>query len=337
MTTALKLAADSDPAAPDDLPPQMRVLFVATAHRKGGWVADAFAAEAAAEIRLHDAVGTTAALARLREEPYDLVLLSHAPDDLDALDFLRALRAGGSEEPVIVLGDESEQQMSARCFDAGADGYVCVNTITARTLTWIAARAIERHRLLREHRALSQADRHRLRLEQTESRRMLAELRSVVRDVRIAWQNGDPACTLASSGASPDGAGGPIPPAPAPDDVQLPPQLIAHYRDLLRAYVIMGSGNLGRDVAALAELLAAAGVSARQAMAMHLDVLQELVAGLGNRSTRHVMTRADLLLLELTVHLAESYRRRYRERRHPPQQLLLPGFAGDVRPLASAA
>ncbi|MBI1901462.1 MAG: hypothetical protein HYS13_10175 [Planctomycetia bacterium] len=334
MTTALKLAADSDPAAPDDLPPQMRVLFVSTAHRKGGWVADAFAAEAAAEIRLDDAVGTTNALARLREEAYDLVLLRHDPDDLDALEFLRALRAGGNEEPVIVLGDESEQQMSARCFDAAADGYVCVNTITTRTLTWIAARAIERHRLVREHRALSQADRHRLRLEHSESRRMLAELRSVVRDVRVASQPGDPVCNLASS-ATPTADAAQLP--PSPDDVQLPPQLIAHYGDLLRAYVIMGSGNLGRDVAALAELLAAAGVSGRQAMAMHLDVLQELVAGLGNRSTRHVMTRADLLLLELTVHLAESFRRRYRERRHPPQQMLLPGFVGDAQPCAMAA
>ncbi len=38
------------------------------------------------------------------------------------------------------------------------------------------------------------------------------------------------------------------------------------------------------------------------------------------------MTRADLLVLEVTVHLSEAYRRRYFERRYPPQQLLLPGF-----------
>jgi hypothetical protein len=38
------------------------------------------------------------------------------------------------------------------------------------------------------------------------------------------------------------------------------------------------------------------------------------------------MTRADLLVLEVMVHLAESYRHRYRERVCPPQQQLLPGF-----------
>jgi hypothetical protein len=39
------------------------------------------------------------------------------------------------------------------------------------------------------------------------------------------------------------------------------------------------------------------------------------------------MTRADLLMLEVLVHLAEGYRRRYRERINPPRQMLLPGFA----------
>jgi hypothetical protein len=31
---------------------------------------------------------------------------------------------------------------------------------------------------------------------------------------------------------------------------------------------------------------------------------------LGNRSTRHIMARADLLALELMIHLGECYRRR---------------------------
>ena len=61
-------------------------------------------------------------------------------------------------------------------------------------------------------------------------------------------------------------------------------------------------------------------------MQLHLHVLEELVRGLGSRSTRHVMTRADLLALEVMVHLAECYRRRYQARIHPPVQRLLPGF-----------
>ena len=38
------------------------------------------------------------------------------------------------------------------------------------------------------------------------------------------------------------------------------------------------------------------------------------------------MTRADLLVMEMMLHLAEGYRLRYQERIHPPQQRLLPGF-----------
>jgi hypothetical protein len=88
----------------------------------------------------------------------------------------------------------------------------------------------------------------------------------------------------------------------------------------------MGSGNLGGELGRLAELLIAAGLSARETLQLHLRVVEELVRGLGARSTRHVMNRADLLILEVMVHLAEGYRRRYRERVHPPYQLLLPGF-----------
>jgi hypothetical protein len=76
----------------------------------------------------------------------------------------------------------------------------------------------------------------------------------------------------------------------------------------------------------LADLLVAAGLTARQTMHLHLHVLEELVHGLGARSTRHVMTRADLLVLEVMVHLAEGYRQRYQERVNPPAQQRLPGL-----------
>ncbi len=81
----------------------------------------------------------------------------------------------------------------------------------------------------------------------------------------------------------------------------------AYYQELLRTYVIMGSGGLGAEIAKLAELLAVAGLSPRQALELHLERVEELVRGLGSRSTRHVMARADLLALELMIHLGECY------------------------------
>ena len=54
--------------------------------------------------------------------------------------------------------------------------------------------------------------------------------------------------------------------------------------------------------------------------------LTELIHGLGSRSTRHVMNRADLLVLEVLLHVADGYRQRYQERIHPPMQQQLPGM-----------
>jgi hypothetical protein len=92
--------------------------------------------------------------------------------------------------------------------------------------------------------------------------------------------------------------------------IELPPALADHYRELLRAYVIMGAGNLATEMSALAELLATAETSAQQAMQLHVEVLEELIQGLGNRSARHVMNRADLLALEVMGQLADRYRQR---------------------------
>jgi hypothetical protein len=93
----------------------------------------------------------------------------------------------------------------------------------------------------------------------------------------------------------------------------LPPladELASHYRQLLKAHVIMGSGNLSTEMAALAEQLADRGTSAGQTLQLHVHVLEEMVRGLGSRGARHVMTRGDLLVLEVLVHLTERYRAR---------------------------
>jgi hypothetical protein len=92
--------------------------------------------------------------------------------------------------------------------------------------------------------------------------------------------------------------------------------------------VIMGSGNLAAELQRLAEMLVAAGLTAQHTLQLHLEVVEELVHGLGARSTRHVMTRADLLILEVMMDLAEGYRRRYGEQVRPVVQRLLPGL-GD--------
>jgi DNA-binding response OmpR family regulator len=312
----------------------MRALYVTTPSRTGGWLAEALATDSASEVQLDEAVGVTVGLARLRDEVFDLVLVAHEPGELDALELIEGLRVSGNDEPILVLGVASEQEMTALCYEVGADAYLCVNTTTTRTLLWAAARAIERHELLRENRRLVQADRQRLHQEHLEADRLLAEQRALICDLEslksereLETPDGPRSDAMPSRAKQP-------PPATASDPGalsagRLPANLESHYRELLRAYVIMGSGNLNGDMQELADLLVGTGTTPQQTMLLHLQVLEELVRGLGSRSARHVMTRADLLVLEIMIHLADGYRKGLLDHLHPPRQLLLPGFDGS--------
>ena len=277
------------------LPPRMRVLYIAARQQTGGWLAEALDCDSASKVVLEEAVGTAAGLARLRDEVFDAVLVVHEPGELDALDLVEGYRAGGAEEPIVVLGRQSEQEMAALCYEVGADGYVCAGA-TTRNLIWVVARSVQRHQLVRENQRLTLAEQNWRQRDHDEAACIL-EQQALLGDPR------EPAASL------------------------LPAELIAHYRELLRTYVIMGSGNLADELKRLAELLVTIGLTARQTVAIHLHVLEELLQGLGTRSTRHVMTRADLLVLEVLLHLADGYRRRYQDRVHTPAQQLLPGFA----------
>jgi DNA-binding response OmpR family regulator len=303
MGLALNHGEKTLPVTPwGHLPPRMRVLFITGPHRTGGWLAEAFASDSASDVHLEEAVGITAGLSRLREELFDAVLVSHETGSLDALEVLDAIRAGSSEDqPIVVLGDQDEQEMAAFCFEAGGDAYICVHTATTRALMWLVARAVERHALIAENRRLQQSQRHRLRLEHAEAHRLLQQQRAMLADLAELCR--DEAATAIPE-FDEDGA------VPCGLPAVLPAQLADHYRELLRAYVIMGSGNMATEMERLTEMLACAAVTPQQAMLLHLRVLEDMISGLGSRSSRHVMNRADMLVLEVMIHLAEQYRTR---------------------------
>lgn len=278
----------------------MHVLYITTARRTGAWLADALASDNACQITIEEARGAADALRQLGERAFDAVLASHEPGEIDAVELVAGLRAGGMDEPLVILGQASEQEMAALSYEAGADAYVCVNTVTTRTLLWILARASERCQLIRENRRSAQAERQRQHRDHDEMRRLLTE------------QRGLTASACDSEGEDDlDRSPRAMPSRLAGDDAKrLDDRLKCHYRELLRAHVVMSSGNLASEMSQLAESLAAADVSAQQIVRLHTEVLEEMVRGLGSRSARHVMTRADLLVLDVLVHLSECYRAR---------------------------
>ena len=302
MSAQIKSTAKRHSSSWGALPERIKVLLVTTLHRPGKPLADALQADSATEFQFSEVIGITAGMARLREEGFDAILVTHDPGVLDALDFIEGLRGSGTDEPVLVLGTQSEQELAALCFEVGADGYCALGSTTARGLIWNFARAIERHQLLRENRRLAQAERQRLQYEHQEAERLLSQQRALVRDLNRVGANESGGRSLLDSSAA-DTFLNP-----------LPVRLVEHYREMLRTYVIMGTGNLTGEMSRLSELLVGAEVTARETMQLHVQVLEELIRGLGNRSARHVMNRADLLVLEVLVHLSEGYRCRYLER-----------------------
>ncbi len=305
----------------------MRVLFIHPGGDLGRRLPDTLARERLSEIVVDTARGAAEGMAKLRDHPYDAVLVAHRLHSLDALQFVEGLRGGGSDEPVVVIGDDDPQQMVPLCYEAGADTYCHLASTTPRALIWSLARGIERNKLSRENRRLVLAEQQRLKHEHREAERLLQQQRSLISDLESLSHGPGQADGLPECDAE---RGRPEDPPARSEPLEpgtLSEELARRYRELLRAYVIMGTGNLADELAALVELLASAGVTARQTMQLHVDVVEELIHGLGNRSARHVMNRADLLVLELMVHLAEGYRRHYHACVHPPRQRWLPGFA----------
>lgn len=333
--SARTLHVDKLPATPlGMLPGKLRLLHVGGRQRDGLWLAKALAADSAAHVQLDVAHGAGDAATRLRGEVYDAVLITHEPPTLDALDFIAALRAGGAEEAVLILGEGSEQELAPLAFEAGADAYLRIAATTTRGLLWTLSRAIERHRLVRENHRLRQAERQRNDVDQRESQRLLVHQRRLITDLEALHSlvdgcpagEGDPISpncdgsntttkSASSTGAAPRGVGS-----------RLPAPLLEHYRELLRAHVMMGAGNLAGEMSSLADLLASSDITAQQVLELHLEAVETLVDGLGRRSSRHVLSRADLLALEVLMHLSEAYRRRYHERRAPADQTTSAGF-----------
>jgi DNA-binding NarL/FixJ family response regulator len=317
------------------MPQRIKLLYVTTLHRTSGWLKEAFSTDSAVEVLLDEAVGVTAGLSKLRDEVFDAVLVSHEADVLNALEFVEGLRAGGNDEPMIVIAAQSASEMDALCYEAGADAYCSLGNTTTRMLLWTIARAIQRCQLVRENRRLLQAERQRLAHEHNEAERLLDQQRALIADLELLRDGKTDEGGRRKAEGGIEKAAVCLPPSPfplPPSSPPLPEPLVKHYREMLRAYVIMGAGNLSVEMNVLADLLADAGISAQQTMQLHVQALEELIGGLGNRSARHVMNRADLLVLEVMAHLADGYRGRYHRREFPPRQLRLPGFDDHAPP-----
>jgi len=275
------------------LPTHMHLLMVMGEGRESEWLTRVFTEDSVSQVTTENVEGQSAALIRLRDKSFDALLVHHDPGSLDAIVFLEALRAAEGEMlPATVVGNLPSSEMNVMCYEAGADSYVYLAQATVRELLWHIARGVERRELLAENLRLLNQQRQRLQIEHNEASHLLTQQRGLI------WKLGQ-ICDVDASQHSHDKDHG-----KATVDLTT---FSNRYRDLLRTYIVMGSGSLNAELRSLADSLAAAGISAQQTLQIHLQILEETVQSLGNRSARHVMNRADLLILELMMHLCDGY------------------------------
>lgn len=274
------------------------------------------------DARLKWVSAATEAMTLLRHEVFDAIVVQHNQQrsDWDTGNFIRAIRASGCDDAILVLTAMPDDSLVVIAADEQAEVLVTRLLWDSPALLPSVQRAMQTVELRRENHRLSVANQRRLVRERDEADHLLQQQHDIIRELQLLGNELDldsdladsepaersrAAALLATNGTSRN-----IVPADVPAEIK------HFYQELLRTYVIMGSGGLGTEILQLAKVLAQVGLSPRDTLALHLERVESLVKGLGNRSTRHVMARADLLVLELIMHIGECYQQAGKDAQH---------------------
>ncbi|HMC26183.1 MAG TPA: response regulator, partial [Verrucomicrobiae bacterium] len=99
----------------------------------------------------------TEALAKLRNEQFDVVLSDLTLPDSQGLDTFQALRAQAPGMPMIVLSGTDDETMAVKAVREGAQDYLVKGKVDSHVLIRSITYAIERHRA---EQALQESERH---------------------------------------------------------------------------------------------------------------------------------------------------------------------------------
>ena len=200
---------------------------------------------------------------------------------------IRSIRTGCSAiQPIVMLGTLLSEQVAVGCFRAGADAYLDLTMTTTEHLLWQLAQASERQKLLEENQRLEQFRHQHSQRESEEARSRWQEQLTMLGDTMMGPES------FREQGDSP----------------VFDPNLMGYYREVLQTQIIMGSGKLSEEVRQLGDLLVTEGMTADSILRMHLVIVQDTMEELGSRSARHVMNRADTLVIDLLCQVADRYR-----------------------------
>ena len=229
-------------------------------------------------------VTAAAALEKLSDQSFDCVLVMNSfdamtPRGIDAVSFCNAVRAAGCHDAMLVLTETANDNLWRAVCEADGELYLGPQPWRSANLLMLIDRAVQQRARARESERRSWAERQRLDRERVECSELIAQQR------RLLSESSD------STFGTLDGL--------------LPAELPQIYRELLRTYVMTGTVSLATEIRKLAQTFALAQLTPRQVLQLHLDQVELLIRGIGQRSARHLIDRANLLCQELLLLLCE--------------------------------
>lgn len=272
-----ELGSKSLESAPrGQLPSRLNLLYVTGPKSPHNWLRKALITEHECDVQLIETASFGNALERLRTEAFDAILVDHEADVPSCDACVAAVRTGShAHQAIIVLGDEPASRVAMPWYEAGADAYIAVQLTTPRELIWQIARAAERAQLASENHQLRQRQQRQKSLEQDEVLKLISEQEAILgRD--STWDGRPP---------------------------MMPEWLGPQLRELLQAYVVMGSGNSMPELGRFIERVQQTPLPRFAVTRAFTAVLRSVMEELGTRSSRHVYNRGNLLLCELLLAL----------------------------------
>jgi hypothetical protein len=269
----------------------LNVLYIAGPLSPRDWLPKALSDGAAGAIDVTVTPSLLVGLEHLREQAFDVVVVDRDASDRSAADLMLAIHASTHEhQSVLVLSDHHDRTEAADYLLAGAAGYLLLHLTTIQELIWQLHSAAQLARLQVENQRLRSWQERYREHEQTEVLGLLDEQSQLF--------------AIAAGLREHSASSGPL------DAKTESIRLQQAFRELLQAYVVMGRGQLTGEVQDVVNRLHAESHSLAATLHAFTKALRSLVQDRGARTSRHVLNRGNLLLLDLLLKWADRQPRR---------------------------
>ncbi len=255
------------------------------------------------------------ALSLLRTEPVDCILYAESSQLLKTPEYgtrfiqnIQAIRTSNPSTPVLVLTKHLSEKLWENVLKYSCEVFISPQPWSSPSLYGFMDNSIRNSFIKKEHSRLTAEINQQLQTEKDEADRLLVQQRSIVAEIeRVTSEK--PADLMGASQLEKISRDTFSAKSHLRIQNRNNGKLETRYAEILRSYVVIGSENLTQEITGIAQQLFDSGLTVREAFKMHLDQVDQLVSGLGKKSSRQVIARSDLLAMELMIHLCDLYRK----------------------------